>query len=43
MDVKNVELQTLLFAIEHDTSTWPDFVAGYYIEKNDDNNRNFSN
>jgi predicted dehydrogenase len=33
MDVKMCELQTLLFAIEHDTSTWPDFVAGYYIEK----------
>ena len=33
MDVKMCELQTLLFAIEHDTSTWPDFTAGYHIEK----------
>ena len=27
------ELQMLLFAIEHDTETWPNFESGYDIEK----------
>ena len=33
MDVKMCELQMLLFAIEHDTETWPNFESGYEIEK----------
>ena len=33
MDVKMCELQTLLNAIENNTHTWPDFKAGFSIEK----------
>jgi len=33
MDVKMCELQTLLIAIENNKATWPDFCAGYAIEK----------